>query len=205
MNHNLNEMQQDAIGELLNIGLGQAAATFSEQVQQEVLLSIPNISFYTLQEAATVLEQMTGSEACLVTQTFSGPIWGDALLALTPQDSLEIIEILLPPHTEQERRQQEAEVLTHIGTLILSTTLKSLQSLFPDPIKMGKKQFKKGAVYTLLNESTTTFHYKTGTALVLCMSLTLAKKKQSFYISIIMNHEALQALKTDLDHLLNLV
>lgn len=41
----LNELQQDMLTELFNIGMGNAAAALSEMVSEEVLLSIPQISF----------------------------------------------------------------------------------------------------------------------------------------------------------------
>jgi len=49
------------------------------------------------------------------------------------------------------------------------------------------------------------FHGSSGVAMVMCMSLTLAEKKQGCYVSIVMNQQAMQALQADLDHLLNLV
>jgi len=206
MINDLNELQRDALGELFNIGLGQAANILSQQVQQEVLLSIPSINFYTLQEAANVLEQLTGKKACLVIQKFSGHIWGDALLALPQKNILNLIEALEKTAlTEQALVQKEAEILTRISCSLLSTTLQSLEILFPDPIKMEGQHFKKGSIFTLLNETSSVFHSSSGAAMVLCMSLTLAEKKQSCYVSVVMNHKAMQVLQADLDHLLNLV
>jgi len=206
MNNALNELQRDALGELFNIGLGQAANILSQQVQQEVLLSIPSIHFYTLQETAKVLEHLTGETACAVIQKFSGHIWGDALLALSQKNSLDLIKALEKTVlTEQILVQKEAEILTRVSCLLLSTTLQSLEALFSDPIKMDDQQFKKGSIFTLLNESSSAFHDSSGAAMVLCMSLTLAEKQQSCYVSVIMNQNSLQILQADLDHLLNLV
>ncbi len=205
MVNDLSELQRDALGELFNIGLGQAAEILSQQVKQEVLLSIPSIGFYTLHEASNVLEQLTGKEACLVIQKFSGHIWGDALLALPQNTSLSLVEILLKTEqTEQELLQQEEQTLTSIGCLLLSTSLRSLENLFPDPITMESQHFKKGSVFSLLHEISA-FHSSSRVTMVLCMSLTLAEKKQVCYVSVVMNHQAMQVLQADLDHLLNLV
>lgn len=39
------DLQKDMLGELLNMGLGSAAASLSQMTGEEVLLSTPHVSF----------------------------------------------------------------------------------------------------------------------------------------------------------------
>ncbi len=40
----LSELQEDAISELLNIGMGTAASALSQMVGEEVMLSVPSVT-----------------------------------------------------------------------------------------------------------------------------------------------------------------
>ena len=50
----LNELQEDMLTELFNLGMGNAASALSEMVSEEILLSIPKISFMEKSELANI-------------------------------------------------------------------------------------------------------------------------------------------------------
>jgi chemotaxis protein CheC len=52
----LTELEHDALLEIFNIGVGQAAAAMSGIVGEEVTMSVPSISFLSRSEAAQVLD-----------------------------------------------------------------------------------------------------------------------------------------------------
>ena len=47
----LSELEQDAIAEAFNIGIGKAGSALSEMVGKEVTLSVPQLSITSLNEA----------------------------------------------------------------------------------------------------------------------------------------------------------
>jgi chemotaxis protein CheC len=49
----LTELEHDALVELFNIGVGQAASAMSEIVNETVTMSVPAISFLTRASAST--------------------------------------------------------------------------------------------------------------------------------------------------------
>ena len=57
----LNELQRDAITELLNIGVGRAAAALSEMVDQEVGLTVPHLDFVPRSELTSSLGDEFGT------------------------------------------------------------------------------------------------------------------------------------------------
>jgi chemotaxis protein CheC len=51
----LSELQHDALVEIFNIGVGQAARAMSEIVSEEVTMSVPSIRFLNRADAAAML------------------------------------------------------------------------------------------------------------------------------------------------------
>ncbi|NJO17669.1 MAG: hypothetical protein HC877_18615 [Thioploca sp.] len=128
-NIQLTELQQDAIVELLNIGMGVAARSLSEMVNEEISLSIPNLEMLSRQSAATHLNGESPITIAAVKQCFKGAVWGEALL-LFPQDkSLELVQLLMKgvPHEMLNELAQDA--LVEIGNIILHACLASLANL----------------------------------------------------------------------------
>ena len=56
----LDELHQDMLTELFNLGMGNAANALSEMVNEEVLLSIPEVLFMDKAELTKVLEKDSG-------------------------------------------------------------------------------------------------------------------------------------------------
>jgi len=69
---NLTELQRDTITELLNIGMGCAAAALSEMVGEEVALSVPCVEVLSRRDAAVLVREKGCERIVAVLQEFSG-------------------------------------------------------------------------------------------------------------------------------------
>ena len=85
--------QIDALSEIFNIGVGKAAAAMGRLLRDEVLLSVPHVSVFTVNEAAQQLGTQ-GHPMYGVRQPFRGVLNGDALLIFPGHRSLEIVRIV---------------------------------------------------------------------------------------------------------------
>jgi len=85
---NLTELQQDAIIELLNIGMSRAASALSQMVGEEVYVSIPSVDLLSRHEVAVLIMEKNSERIIAVQQQFSGLFWGDAML-LVVTDSVD--------------------------------------------------------------------------------------------------------------------
>ena len=86
----LDAEQIDALSEIFNIGVGKAAAAMGALMRDEVLLSVPHVSIFTVSEAAQQLGA-AGSTMYGVRQPFRGALNGDALLIFPGHKSLELV------------------------------------------------------------------------------------------------------------------
>jgi chemotaxis protein CheC len=120
----LNQTQQDALIELLNIGFGRAAAALSELTGHRVLLEVPQVSVHPIGDLNMALRAVLDDEVASVHQIFSGPVAGDALLILDHSAAGMLKELLtneppLPLPIDASAR----EVLTEVGNILLNACL----------------------------------------------------------------------------------
>src|ERR1044071_9795917 len=120
----LNERQNDALVELINIAFSRTAASLSELTGHRVLLDVPKVEIYPVGDLAMKLAQFLPAELASVHQVFTGPLTGDALLLLNYDGAVHLTD-LLTDDSLQSRRLNESgrEVLTEVGNILLNACL----------------------------------------------------------------------------------
>ena len=127
----LNELQRDALGEIFNIGVGRAAASLSQIVNDEVLLSAPSVQVVRGREATRRLLGSEMRQLSTVSQTFAGPFQAEATLVFPETNALEIVRLMVGPHMSiEELSEFEQEAMCEIGNIILNACMSSLADLF---------------------------------------------------------------------------
>jgi chemotaxis protein CheC len=134
----LNELQHDALVELLNIGFGRAGASLSKLTQQRVLLDVPHVAIHPVSQLTEVLTELVKDEVASVHQMFSGPVAGDALLILDPVAAATLKELLtdepaLPLNLDASSR----EVLTEVGNILLNACIGTFGNLLRVPMSFS--------------------------------------------------------------------
>ena len=77
---NLTELERDALAEVLNVGVGQAANALSQLSGHEVMLSVPVVHMMTKGAIAEQLGQHGADRVCAVRQEFAGVLSTEAVL-----------------------------------------------------------------------------------------------------------------------------
>ncbi len=127
----LSELERDALTELINIGMGQAASALNELVDEVVRLSVPQLElldsdhmYRRLNEGA--MDRITGAR-----QHFHGPFDGEAMLLFPEGRSLELVRLLADSAMPTEEMGDfEQEALTEIANVILNACIASLADSF---------------------------------------------------------------------------
>jgi chemotaxis protein CheC len=89
----LDEEQRDALQELLNISMGQAANSLAQLIETKIDISIPTISAVTPNELYGLLFETTG--AFYTRQSFLGDVHGEVMSVLSRSGLSEVQEIIL--------------------------------------------------------------------------------------------------------------
>lgn len=194
----LSELQRDAITELLNIGMGQAAASLSEMVKEEVKLSVPSVELLSRSDAAHSISDDPRRCIAAVKQQFTGPFWGDALL-LFPQDkSLEVVRVLMKDEIPLDMLTElEQDALTEVGNVILNGCLSSFGNSLTHEITSDLPVFMLGTALEVLGASSVM--NKEGIVMFLQMKFALHSKDISGYVAFILEIPSIEQFKQSVD------
>ncbi|HYD66976.1 chemotaxis protein CheC [Azospirillum sp.] len=120
----LTEDERDVVTELMNMGVGQAAAAFSQMIGEEITLSVPSVEVMSREAAAAALARLTSDRATGITQSFEGALAGVAALVFPEAKSLHIVRSVLGgAYPVQEITELAQETLLEIGNIILNACL----------------------------------------------------------------------------------
>jgi chemotaxis protein CheC len=120
----LTDDERDVVTELMNLGVGQAAAAFSQMIGEEISLSVPSVEVMSRADAAEALARLTSDRATGITQSFEGALAGVAALVFPEAKSLHIVRTVLGgAYPVQEITELAQETLLEIGNIILNACL----------------------------------------------------------------------------------
>ena len=190
----LNEVQHDALVELLNIGFGRAGASLSRLTGHRVLLEVPQVSIHPINQLHGFLEQVVEEEVASVHQIFSGPVAGDALLILDPVAAAALKELLtsepaLPLALDASTR----EVLTEVGNIVLNACVGTFGNLLRMQLGFSVPSINVATVKAVLDSLESAqdgFRY----ALVVTAGFRLRDAEVTGYVVIVLTGQSLNRL-----------
>jgi len=126
----LTALQRDAVTELINIGFGRAADSLSRLTGYRVLLDVPSVAIYPMELLQDALANMMTGEIATVHQVFTGPVAGDAVLALDEGAAALLKELLTSePALPLRIDASTQEVVTEVGNVLLNACLGTFGNL----------------------------------------------------------------------------
>lgn len=140
-----NSIQIDALAEMMNVGVGQAAALLSEMIDHKIDLSVPAVSFIGKNE----LDQWFASEmpggTVSIRQAFTGEMSGSAALFFLEESSAALVRMLLEDTlTAEEVLELEAEALSELGNIIINACLGTVANELATTLTIDLPEFEKG-------------------------------------------------------------
>lgn len=141
----LTEMQIDALTELVNLGVGNAAGRLREMVREEVLLSIPSVCLLTRSAAAANLGQREGRRLVAVHQDFDGEVSGRAMLIFPGDKSMELVRAVVGGDlSSEEIMEMEPEALAEIGNILLNGCLGTIANSLQQSLRISLPEVVHG-------------------------------------------------------------
>ena len=141
----LNELELDALTELVNLGISQAAKSLAEMVREEVVLSVPNVALVSREEAIRTLGERESKNLVAVHQIFEGEITGRALLIFPEAKSMELVRAVIGSELSiEEIVELEQEALAETGNIILNGCLATIANLLERSLKISLPEILHG-------------------------------------------------------------
>lgn len=141
----LDELELDALTELVNIGVGRGALSLRELVGEQVLLSVPSLAILSRDGAITALGPDGSAQLVAVRQGFTGAFSGQALLIFPEISSLELVRAVAGRQLAlDDIVELEHEALAEIGNIILNGCIGAIANLMQKTLSMSLPEIIRG-------------------------------------------------------------
>jgi chemotaxis protein CheC len=143
----LTELEFDALSEIFNIGIGRAASSLSEMVNQRVDLSVPNVDIISNKVAKEKLYFNESEQLSVVSQAFSGDFNGHAFLMFGQENGLKLVSRLLGDKVPIEALTElKQDCLVEIGNVILNACFGTVINFLKSSIEISMPEFSQGSI-----------------------------------------------------------
>ncbi len=194
----LDELERDALTEIVNIGVSRAASNLRKMIGGEVLLSVPSIEVVSQRRAARLISEREVTELIAVRQDFEGPFSGRALLIFPETNSLELVRAVTGGElSAAEVIEMEVEALAETGNVILNSCLATMANMLRRSLTMTVPEVLRGTGASLFEVDGTAA--SEGLVLFLYIDFVVRKHDIRGYIAMIMDLPSLATLKELLD------
>jgi len=141
----LDDLEVDALTELVNLGISQSATSLAEMVREEVTLSVPKVALVSRKEAIRTLGEREAKNLVAVHQLFQGDISGRALLIFPEAKSLELVRAVIGSGLSIEQIVElEQEALAETGNVILNSCLATMANQLGRSLKISLPEVLHG-------------------------------------------------------------
>ncbi|MHB8284143.1 MAG: chemotaxis protein CheX [Caulobacteraceae bacterium] len=190
----LDDIERDALTELVNIGVSRAAANLRKMVGAQVFLSVPAVEVVTREHATSLIRERENGELVAVRQDFSGAFSGRALLIFPLANSMALVHAVtggvLSP---EDATDMESEALAETGNVVLNSCLATMANMLNRPLAMSLPEVIRGdglQLFAAPPEQT-----PGGVVLFLYINFAVNDRDIRGYIAMLMDLPSLQALK----------
>jgi chemotaxis protein CheC len=190
----LNELEVDALTELVNLGISHAALSLAKMVKQEVHLSVPKVALVAREEAIQILAERESKSLVAVHQVFEGEINGRALLIFPEARSLELVRAVIGRELSiEEIIELEQEALAETGNVILNGCLATMANLLERSLKISLPEVLRGEGSEFFNLAPPP---EAGdTVMFIYINFDVRQRNVEGYIAMLMDMPSLAAMK----------
>jgi chemotaxis protein CheC len=190
----LDELELDALTEMVNIGVNRSAASLREMVGEQVHLSVPRVALVSREKAIATLGEGNPDTLVGVHQVFEGDIVGRALLIFPDTKSLELVRAVAGPELSlEEIIELEHEALAEIGNVILNGCLATMANMLQRSLKMSLPEILRGDASRFFNLAPPPEAGEV--VMLLYIDFALRSRDIRGYIAMLMDMPSLAAMK----------
>ncbi len=142
----------DALKELINIGVGNAAGMLNEMIQFPIQLEIPDIELLSSIELQRELKERFGIELLSVVQlAFSGSFSGSAQLLFPTESAVNLVSVL----TGEDKASLDLDslkisTLSEVGNMVINGVMGSISNILDQPLDYAVPYYAEEEIEELL-------------------------------------------------------
>jgi len=200
-NTTFTEIQQDAVVELVNIGVGKAAEALSLIIRDEILLSVPNIEFINHQNLLEYIKGIDGKTPSVIMQKFTGDFSGNSMLIFPESSGMSLVRQMLQGTVNSDSIEElEEEALMEIGNIILNACFGQLGNLLSTDLDSSLPSYLRSSAEDILAQTEKEIDVETfGQTMLLQVDFSLDDNKTKGFVMFTMDVESLVTFKEKVD------
>jgi len=130
------DMTLDIIKEVVNVGIGDAAAALSALVNSRVIIEVPEIHIINTQDAPDFIQKEIRSLGVYISQDFKGTFRGKAMLFYTKESCTSLLRAILGKIIVTSALTDTAiATLQEIGNIIMVSCVSTISNMLEDTVE----------------------------------------------------------------------
>jgi chemotaxis protein CheC len=219
----LSPLQHDALVELFNIGVGQAASALADIVGEEVTMSVPTIRFVGRARACALLAGADGIDSadgsarvCGVRQRYDAcraddipagraapsAFHTEAIVIFAEHASLDIVRLMVGDGVSfEELTAMEQEAMGEIGNIVLNACVGTLANLLGQELRGSLPMVQVGSSAAILAAARGDGPHGVADPIIMLLQIDLALEAQQIrgYIAFLLEMDAMDGLRELVD------
>ncbi len=149
---NFTNDQIDALQELINLGVGEAANTLNYMLRSHIHLQVPTISILSLQEARQKLSQEIGNVIVSAVQlAFRGPVSGVAQLFFPTDSAAKLVTVAIsemPVYPDWDA--VKIDTLVELGNVLLNCVIGTISNTLGEKLRYSLPVYLEESIENVL-------------------------------------------------------
>lgn len=134
-------LSMDIIKEVINIGLGEAAASLSDLMNSKIALKVPDVHIMDTDQVMNYIKQEIQDLGVYIGQNFKGSIQGKTILCYTHECGLDLLKALYKGElTTNSISESGHSTLNEIGNIVMVSYMSAISNFIDATMQFSLPQ-----------------------------------------------------------------
>lgn len=140
----LSDMEIDALTEMVNIGVGRAANSLSDIIGEHVLLKVPHVRVFPLDNLSDALSVFEEDKHASVLQAFHGDFTGTSALVFPPESAVRLVSALTGGEIDSPTLDAvRSGTLVEIGNIVINAILGTMGNMLGSSFVFSLPEYRE--------------------------------------------------------------
>lgn len=155
----LTDYHLDALKEIVNTGIGRAAASLNSLLESHIELDVPSIRFFSTDDLDQVRSDINSTELACVKLSFHGFFAGSAILVFPPESAVKLVSSLTgeTPGTVNLNAVM-AGTLNEVGNIVINCVIGTIGNVLNKSFDFSLPNYLEGRLDELLTSNRQELH-----------------------------------------------
>ncbi len=149
------EYHLDALREIVNTGVGRAAASLNVMLDAHIELEVPSVTVVSGEYPEEGADSIWGMDLACVQLGFQGNFTGSAILVFPPESAVKLVSTLTGEEPETPfLNAVMAGTLNEVGNIVINSVIGTIGNILVKPFEFSLPDYMEGKLVDLLKPQT---------------------------------------------------